>query len=41
MPIVPPVLRAGTRDLPDVPPVVQYLIGLFLTPILAWVRTLV
>jgi hypothetical protein len=34
--IVPPTLRAGTRDLPDVPPLVQYLIGCFLTPILAW-----
>jgi hypothetical protein len=41
MPIVPPVLRAGTRDLPDVPPLVQYLIGAFLEPILAWLSTLV
>src|SRR6266545_2164977 len=41
MPIVPSTLRAGTRDLPDVPPYVQYLIGCFLTPILAWLTTLV
>jgi hypothetical protein len=41
MPIVPPVLRGGTRDLPDVPPLVQYLVGAFLTPILAWLSTLV
>src|SRR6266487_4338489 len=41
MPIVPPVLRAGTLDLPDVPPLVQYLIGAFLDPILAWLTTLV
>ncbi|MFL5803812.1 MAG: transposase [Roseiflexaceae bacterium] len=41
MPIVPPVLRAGTRDLPDVPPLVQYLIGAFLAPILAWLSSLV
>src|SRR5262245_22150729 len=39
--IVPPSLRAGTPDLPDVPPFVQYLIGLFLEPILAWLTTLV
>ena len=36
MPIVPPTLHAGTRDLPAVPPLVQYLIGSFLAPILAW-----
>ena len=36
MPIVPSTLRAGTRDLPDVPPFVQSLIGAFLAPILAW-----
>jgi hypothetical protein len=41
MPIVPPLLRTGTRDLPDVPPLVQYLIGCFLEPILAWLSTLV
>jgi hypothetical protein len=41
MPIIPPVLRGGTRDLPDVPPLVQYLIGCFLEPILAWLSTLV
>jgi hypothetical protein len=35
------VLRASTRDLPDVPPLVQFLIGQFLTPILAWLETLV
>ena len=41
MPILPPVLRAGTRDLPDVPPYLQFLIGAFLAPILAWLETLV
>jgi hypothetical protein len=41
MSIVPSTLRAGTRDLPDVPPYVQYLIGYFLAPILAWLTTLV
>lgn len=41
MPIVPPVLRGHTPDLPDVPPFVQYLIGYFLAPILAWLDTLV
>jgi hypothetical protein len=40
MPILPPILRAGTRDLPDVPPLVQYLIAVFLEPILAWLSTL-
>ena len=34
--ILPCTLRAGTIDLPDVPPFVQYLIGCFLSPILAW-----
>jgi len=34
-------LRGGTRDLPTVPPLVQYLIGCFLEPILAWLETLV
>jgi hypothetical protein len=34
-------LRAGTRDLPDVPPLVQYFIGVFLQPILIWLSTLV
>src|SRR5262245_6121160 len=41
MPIIPPLLRAGSRDLPDVPPLVQYLIGVFLDPILAWLTTLI
>src|SRR6266496_2715263 len=41
MSIVPSTLRAGTRDLPDFPPYLQYLIGCFLAPILAWVSTLV
>src|SRR6266542_4494494 len=41
MSIVRSTLRAGTRDLPDVPPCVQYLIGCFLTPILAWLTTMV
>jgi len=40
MPIVPPILRAATPDLPVVPPLVQYLIGSFLEPILAWFSTL-
>jgi hypothetical protein len=35
------VLHTSTRDLPDVPPFVQYLIGAFLDPILAWLETLV
>jgi hypothetical protein len=39
--MVSPVLRAATRDLPDVPPLVQYCIGAFLAPILAWLKTLV
>jgi hypothetical protein len=41
MSIVPPVLRAGARDLPDVPPFVQWLIGEFLTAILAWLEALI
>lgn len=41
MPIVPPVLRGGARDLPAVPPLIQYLLGAFLEPILAWLNTLV
>jgi hypothetical protein len=36
---IPPTLRAGTRDLPAVPPLVQYLLGCFLPAILAWVET--
>jgi hypothetical protein len=39
--ILPSTLRAGTRDLPDVPPLVQYLIGVFQLPILTWLSTLV
>jgi len=41
MPSIPPVLRGHTPDLPDVPPLVQYLIGCFLEPLLAWLSTLV
>jgi hypothetical protein len=41
MPSIPPVLRGRTPDLPDVPPLVQYLMGCFLEPILAWLSTLV
>lgn len=41
MAIVPPVLRASTRDLPDVPPLVQFLIANFLGPILTWLESLV
>jgi hypothetical protein len=37
---IPHTLRAGTADLPDLPPLTQYLIGCFLTPILAWVETM-
>jgi hypothetical protein len=33
---IPPTLRAGTPDLPAVPPLVQALLGMFLEPILAW-----
>jgi hypothetical protein len=41
MPIIPSVLRGGTPDLPDVPLLVQYLLGYFLEPILAWLTSLV
>jgi hypothetical protein len=41
MPSIPPVLRGSTPDLPDVPPLLQYLIGCFLEPILAWLSSLV
>jgi len=41
MPILPRPLRAGTVDLPDVPPVVQYLLAAWLPAILAWLTTLV
>ncbi len=41
MPSIPSVLRGRTPDLPNVPPLVQYLIGCFLDPILAWLSTLV
>jgi DDE family transposase/transposase-like protein DUF772 len=33
---IPPTLRASTPNLPDVPPLVQYLVGCFLPPLLAW-----
>jgi hypothetical protein len=36
MPILPPTLRASTPDLPDVPPVVCAILGMFFAPILAW-----
>lgn len=39
--IVPPIVRAEIQELPDVPPLVQYLFGVFLEPILAWFSTLV
>jgi hypothetical protein len=35
--ILPPTLRAGTRDLPDVPPFVLAILGQFLAPILTWI----
>jgi len=38
---IPPTLRAGTPFLPDVPPLVQFLLGVFLQPILAWFSDLV
>jgi hypothetical protein len=38
---IPPPLRADTLDLPDVPPLVQYLVGGFLVPILAWISALI
>jgi hypothetical protein len=38
---IPPTLRAGTPDLPDVPPFVQSVVGCFLVPILAWVSALI
>ncbi len=34
---IPPLLRAGTPDLPVAPPFVLAILGLFLEPILAWV----
>lgn len=39
MPIVPPILRASTPDLPELPPLIQYLLGAWLPTILAWVET--
>jgi hypothetical protein len=41
MSILPPVLRASTLDLPDLPPLLQFLIGEFASPILEWLETLV
>jgi Transposase DDE domain/Transposase domain (DUF772) len=41
MAILPSTLRAGTRDLPNVPPLVQYCIGAHLAPTLDWLETLV
>lgn len=41
MPILPPLLRAGTHDLPAVPPLIQWLLGEWLAPIMAWLETLV
>jgi hypothetical protein len=41
MPILPPTLRGRTLDLPDVPPLIQSIIGHFLAPILAWLSLLV
>ncbi|NJN18881.1 MAG: hypothetical protein HC822_22790 [Oscillochloris sp.] len=39
MAILPPILRAGTPDVPDVPPLIQWLMGEFLAPIMAWLET--
>jgi hypothetical protein len=36
---IPPTLRAGTPDLPAIPPLVQYLVLHFLPAILAWIET--
>ena len=36
---IPHTLRASTRDLPDVPPLLQYLVLHFLPAILAWLET--
>ena len=33
---IPPTLRAGTPDLPDLPPFVLSILGTFLSPILTW-----
>jgi hypothetical protein len=41
MSILPRPLRANASDLPDVPSFVQYVVAVFLTPILAWLETLV
>ncbi len=41
LPIVPRTLRATTPDLPDVPPLLQYLICRFSIPILTWFSSLV
>ena len=38
--ILPPTPRALTPELPELPPLVSYLVGAFLAPILAWVETL-
>ena len=38
---IPSPLRAGTPDVPAVPPFVQYLVGLFFSPLVAWLETLV
>lgn len=39
MAILPHTLRAGTPDVPDVPPLIQWLMGEFLAPIMAWLET--
>lgn len=41
MPILPPVRRGDLPDLPAVPPLVQWLLGAYLGPILTWITTLV
>lgn len=38
---IPSTLRAGTPDVPAVPPFVQYLVGCFFAPLVAWLETLV
>src|SRR5690349_4986299 len=39
MPIVPPILRASTPDLPSLPPLLQYLLAPWLPTIFAWLET--
>jgi hypothetical protein len=40
MAIVPPTLRARTPEFPEVPPIVHWLLGAYLTPVMDWLATL-